>query len=74
MPLGERPLTEDSTYYTISYIDKYFPDEIRTTIISTPHEVSRTKEILAEVHPEWYIISVVLNTSYKIRDKETLGI
>ena len=62
-------MTEQSKYYTVSYIDKYFPDEIRTTIIGTPHTIDRTKEVLAEVHPEWEIISVVLNTTFKERVK-----
>tara|TARA_E500000331_G_C17213300_1_gene694731 strand:+ start:1296 stop:1484 length:189 start_codon:yes stop_codon:yes gene_type:complete len=57
-------MTKDSAYYNITYINEYEPSEVRTTLISTPHSVERTKRILAEVHPEWDIISV-LPSSYK---------
>mgnify|MGYP004346762073 FL=1 len=58
-------MTEDSTYYTVTYKNLNFPDEIRTTIISAPHTKSRIREILADAHPEWEIISILPNNNYR---------
>lgn len=54
-------MDKDGPFYTITYKDRHSPDEIRTTLISAPHTVDRIKEILAEVHPEWDIISIILS-------------
>ena len=51
---------ENETYYTVTYVDDHFPDEVRTTLISAPHSIDRIKEILAEIHSNWKIISVIL--------------
>ena len=64
-------MTIDSTYYTITYTTQYDRDEMRTTLISSPHSIDRTKEILAETHPEWEITSVN-PTDYPYEKRETL--
>ena len=51
---------ENDVYYKVTYIDNHFPDEVRTTLISAPHSIDRIREILAEIHPNWEITSIIL--------------
>ena len=51
---------KDEVYYKVTYVDSDSPDEERTTLISAPHSIDRIREILAEIHPNWVINSIIL--------------
>jgi hypothetical protein len=52
-------LTEQSKNYTLTYTEGNSTEK-KQAPISSPHSIDRTREILAEIHPEWDIISIIL--------------